>query len=139
MNVFFVVLSGTLVFVLGQIALRLFIEPWQRCRESIARVAYVLDRYPAVYSNPGVGTRESQDVAAKEIRECVAELTYCAHGVPLYRVFVTLGALPRKTDIFAAQQQLIGLSNTVHNGSTDGLPGRLRTIKESLGISPLAE
>lgn len=139
LQVFLTVFSGTLLFVFGQIILRVFVEPWQRQRGHVARVAYVLERYGAQYSNPGYGTPKAQDEAAAELRRCVADLTEGANGIPYYEKLHRLIGLPRKDHLREAQKNLWGLSNTVHDGSVEGLPDRLRVIKNRLGIELWSE
>lgn len=134
MQIFLTVVSGTLVLVIGQIALKAVIEPWQHLREAIARVAYVLDLYQAQYGNPGVGTREAQDEAATELRRCMAELSASAFRIPFYDFFARAVKLPSKEDLHEVQKHLWELSNSVHRGSTDRLTGKLEIIQERLGI-----
>lgn len=55
MQIFWTVLAGVLVFLLGQIVLKSLIEPRQRLREAISRVAHVLLMYQASYANLGTG------------------------------------------------------------------------------------
>jgi hypothetical protein len=134
MQVFATVLSGTLVFVLGQIILKLLIEPWQRQRESIALVASALTFYAPEYGNPGVGTAEAQDEAARELRRCAADLNASASRIPFHDFWARIMKSPSRDDLFVAERHLFGLSNTVHSGSTDSLPGRLRVITQRLRI-----
>jgi hypothetical protein len=134
LQVFWTVFSGTLVFVVGQIVLNSFIEPWQRQREAVARVAYILDRYNAEILTPGVAKREAMDEAATELRRSMADLTVGPNAIPFYGALSRFLKLPSNCDLREAQKHLWGLSNSIHDQHSTNADARLSITTERLRI-----
>ena len=134
MSVFLTIISGVAVFVIGQIILKLFVEPWQLQRECIAKIAHHLLLYANVYSNPGVGTDEANREASAETRKLAAELIASCRRIPFYDVLSSWKLFPKMEQILEAQKNLIGLSNSTHSGDPLHNASRSDKIKEALGI-----
>ena len=69
------VVAGVLIFVLGQIVIKILVEPWQQFRELIGRIAHALP----VYGHGHAGYEEG----ARVIRSHAGELqqrTYAMAG-----------------------------------------------------------
>ena len=109
-------MSGVFVFVIGQTILKLFVEPWQKQRECIAKIAHHLLLYANVYSNPGVGTPEANSEASMETRKLASELIASCHRIPFYKFLASMKLLPAIEKILEVQKHLIGLSNSTHSG-----------------------
>lgn len=58
MTVFLTVFSGVITFVLGQLVIKLLVDPVQDFRKAVADIALVLIEYANVYANPGVAGSE---------------------------------------------------------------------------------
>ncbi len=84
MTIFITILSGVIVFVLGQTILKLFVEPWQMQRECIAKISNSLLLYANVYSNPGNNSKEEATLVSSEIRKLAAELVASCNRIPFY-------------------------------------------------------
>jgi hypothetical protein len=119
MTVFFTILAGVITFVLGQLALRLLVEPVQELKRTIADIAVAIIRYANVYSNPGVTGEERENEAAREIRGLASKLNAQMYLVPGYSKVHRLFGLPAKQDISQAMRHLIGISNSVHQANSD--------------------
>lgn len=134
MSIFLTIISGVAVFVLGQIALKMFVEPWQTQRECIARIAHHLIYYANVYSNPGVGTEEVNNEASKETRKLASDLIASCHRIPFYERLSSVKLFPSMHSILEVQKNLIGLSNSTHSGEPLHNASRSDKIKELLGL-----
>ena len=134
LSVFLTILTGVLVFVLGQIVLKLFIEPWQRQRECVAQIASNLMYYANVYSNPGIGTKERNIEAADETRRMACELYASCIRIPLYRCVSRSRMFIDMDSVNIAHKQLIGLSNSTVDGNTSTNGDRVDMIRKHLKI-----
>ena len=74
MNVFTTILAGVAVFVLGQILLKLVIEPVQKLREAIAEVAFYLANDHAVIHNAVTVEKELAQAAYSNLRQLGAQI-----------------------------------------------------------------
>lgn len=134
MAVFLTIISGVLVFVIGQTVLKLFVEPWQKQRECIAKIANLLLYYGNVYSNPGVGTEEKNREASQETRRIASELIESHYRIPMYSKLSRTGLFPSIETMREATRLLIGLSNSTHNGDPDRNSARVCKIRSLLGF-----
>ncbi len=116
-SVFETILAGVTVFVAGQILLKLIIDPIQELKRTIGRISHALNFYASVYSNPGVGTAESEKEAQKKLRSLSAQLAAEVRVIPVYSFVGGLFFLPSHANILGARKNLIGLSNGVYSKS----------------------
>jgi len=114
MSIFITIFSGVCVFVLGQVIVKLFIDPVHGYKASVGEVSTALINYTSSYANPGVGTKESMDEASKEIRLLASKLSAQVSMIPCYDKTAKVFFLPCKDNIYEAKTQLIGLSNGIH-------------------------
>ena len=137
MTVFLTVLSGVLVFVLGQLALKLVIELVNELRKTIGLISHALIEHAGLIHNPGVATKEAMDQAFTELLKLSSQLQSHLYLVPAFDKTVRLFGLPGRDKVLEASTALIGLSNSlyrmderVHETNTK----RVERICDSLGI-----
>jgi hypothetical protein len=137
MTVFLTVLSGVLIFVLGQLILKLVIEPVQEFKRTVADIALALIEYANVYANPGVADQEVAKKVSEELRKLASRLHSQIYLIPSYQVTAKVFRLPSRKKITNCSEDLIGLSNGVFEASAN-LPivncQRADAIRHSLGI-----
>jgi hypothetical protein len=108
------VVSGTFVYILGQIALKLVIEPVHDLKKTIGVISHSLIERANVISNPGVPTKDVMDETSRELRKLASQLRSHLYLIPCYPVMAGIFRLPLPAEILAASKALIGLSNRVH-------------------------
>jgi|CXWL01.1.fsa_nt_gi hypothetical protein len=119
-QVFWTVLSGTTVFVLGQIFVRMVLDPVHELQKQRGDIADALIFYANVtirYS--GIKQEElekSQDVYRQKASQLIAK----AHMLRFYWLWSCLLMVPPRKNIAAAARSLIGLSNNVFDNGSDG-------------------
>ena len=130
------VLGGILVFVVGRIIEKFAIEPIHKQSRLIGEIADSLIFYADLYSNPGIGKREQMDEAKKVLREQASQLIARNNMIPCYKFWrcLSLGHLPKRTDVIEARHELIGLSNSIHQGDGYVNAKRRKEIEKRLGI-----
>ena len=120
-QVFWTVLSGVSVFVIGQLIVKLAIEPIHEYRKLCGEIADALIFYANVsvrYTNTGM-PKELQEEAQRTYRRLAGQLYARAHVIRLYPVWSLVGLAPRRKDLAKASSNLIGLSNNVFDLSVD--------------------
>lgn len=140
MTVFLTVISGVLTFVLGQLIVRLVIEPVQELKKTIAQISHALIQYRAVYQNPGVLTQEVESEASSRLRDLASHLHAHLFLIPLYTKTARVFSLPTRNRLLDASKSLDDISKGVF--ATKGDSGRLiqdnvknrENICECLGI-----
>jgi|SRR5215208_2503471 len=97
----FTALLGLAVFVAGQFALKLFVEPIQAQKRAIGKTAHALTYYANVIegSDP-----ETVSEGRKVYRDLAAEFRASTNVIPLYRMFARTG--PRKYAVLASHLKL---------------------------------
>ena len=111
---FWTVVSGTFVYILGQVALKLVIEPVHDLKKTIGVISHSLIERANVISNPGVPTKDVMDETSRELRKLASQLRSHLYLIPCYPVMAGIFRLPLPAEILAASKALIGLSNGVH-------------------------
>jgi hypothetical protein len=110
-EIFFTILAGVLTFVLGQVVIKLFIEPVHSMKRVVADISHKLILYANLYANPKPLGDESQDQALKEFRELSSRLHAAMSLIPIYPVTSFIFGLPKRSDVVKASSNLIGLYN----------------------------
>ena len=122
MSIFLTVFSGVIVFTLGQIVLKLIIEPIQGYKSTVGDISIALINHANVYFNPGVMKEERIDAASTELRLLASKLSAHVVLIPFYEKIAPFFKLSTIQDIHEVKTQLIGLSNGLHDkGNSDGI------------------
>jgi hypothetical protein len=126
-------LLGFVVFVGGQLALKLFVEPIQDQRRVIGRITHALMYYANVYED---SKPEEVDEGRRVYRDLGADLRSGIRVIPFYGLFVSLKLVRSIQQVRSAFAHLIGLANVVGTPAYGDAKTemRRREIRESLGI-----
>ena len=98
LTTFLTVISGTLVFILGQIVMKISIGPFERLLDTISKIEDSLIFYANVYCNPGLNPDACKE-ASKTLRSLSTQLISRANSVTGYSVFEKLNLLPKKKNL----------------------------------------
>jgi hypothetical protein len=115
MSIFLTIFSGVIVFVLGQIVLKLLIDPLQGYKRTVGDISIALINHANVYSNPGVSKQEKMNNASEELRLLASRLSAHVVLIPYYEKTAKVFKLPSIEDTHAVKKQLIGLSNGIRD------------------------
>ena len=74
------------------------------------------------------------DEASAVLRRQAGQLKAKAQAIPSYGLWQLLRSVPERVDIIRASENLIGLSNGIHRGSSQHNEQRRAEIIEALGI-----
>ena len=111
-GIFITVISGVLVFVLGQIVNEYYIKPIHNYKELRAKISYSLILYANLYANPvlfnsnNLNKNAESDHASMELRRLAAEIAAMIELKPMLCPFIA-----NKDTLFEVSRNLIGLSN----------------------------
>jgi len=131
------VLSGVLVYVIGQFVLKLMIEPVQETKRTIAQISHSLVEYGDVIHNPGVPAKEKTMEVSQHLKRLSAHLHTHLFLVPCYGMTAPIFRLPAQDKILTAARQLMGLSNAICSKSDaihEEIAKRCEAICDALGI-----
>jgi hypothetical protein len=127
--------GGVLLMVATQIFTRCIVDPLVECRRLIGEVAYTLILHSKwVFNANATGDRPEFQQAKDDCRTQASRLHSLSAAVPLYRLFVDLGAVPERSKIDEAASALIGLSNTREDTPAQVTQKRYDTVSKALGI-----
>ncbi|MDP3513420.1 MAG: hypothetical protein Q8S20_11770 [Sulfuritalea sp.] len=112
-TVFLTVLSGVITFVIGQLIVKLVIEPVQEMKKTIGLISHSMIEHANVIGNPGVPSDEMMRETSKHLRQLSSQLQAHLYLVPQYQKTAKIFGLPGKEKILAASGSLLGLSNSV--------------------------
>ena len=136
-TVLLTVLSGVLTYVVGQLVLKLMIEPVQEMKKTIGQISHSLIEHANVIQNPGVPSEEKIKETSQHLRKLSSQVQTHLYLVPLYNLTAQVFRLPSRAQVLAASQSLMGLFNSVFR-ATDKIyehnSKRVEKICDSLGI-----
>lgn len=136
MNTFDVIVSGVIVFLIGEVIVRFFLGPLHKFKEIKGEIASTLlfyaNNYGKEYKNLqdilGAGGGDERVIneriesdkmwnndlskASDETRHVAAKLISAAEGIPFYGVFSLIRVVPSKANIIQSRKDLIALSNS---------------------------
>jgi hypothetical protein len=131
---FLTIFGGVVVFVLGQIITKFFVEPIHDQFRLIGEIADSLIFYANLYMNPGSGKPEKMDEAAQKLRQQSSQLRARTYAIRWYELWEFVGLVLKRTDVMEASHNLMGLSQFVHQGDALKNEERRREIEKRLGI-----
>lgn len=116
---------AVVVFVVGQLIIRMLVEPILAQRKTIGEIAYHLVYFANASELAGF-TKETHPQAVhndpvevvRKIRGLASELRASLAIIPAYGVLQRLGMVLPDRDVLAASAAMIGWSNSVRTGST---------------------
>lgn len=115
---FLTVISGVIVYVLGQYIKEIWLDRLQEYKAIKAKIAKALVYYANYYSNLHIGAtpNEKYEKASDEIRQLASELTAFAETIYWFRL-----GIPKPKILKEASSNLIGLSNRFYAPTTDSV------------------
>lgn len=137
--------GGLVVFVIGQLLAKFFIEPLHELRKTVGEVRFNLAFHAPTIHTPIGRSKEASDQAREALMKNSCDLIADLHAIPGYRItrFLSFGVLPCRKAIEDAAVQLRGLSTYVHethdkaNSSLDVIQKRIDRIEKLLLLKPL--
>ena len=122
--VFYIILAGVIIYVLGEIVVKIVIDPVQELKRVIADIAFKLIHYSHIYQisssedTTGQAAEKSIDQqqleqAANEYRKLASMLNAGYRLVPFYALARVAFFLPREADIMAARNALLEMSEEI--------------------------
>ncbi len=96
MEVFFTIVTGFVTFALGQIAVKLVIDPVQEFKRVVAYISHALIEYANIYSNPGITGEENERIVSGELRKLSSRLNAQMYLIPAYEKTSKLFGLPAR-------------------------------------------
>jgi hypothetical protein len=124
--VFYIILAGVIIYVAGQIIVKIVIDPVQELKRVIADIAFKLIHYSHVYRIAPSGdvdapAEEAQKIvdperleeAADEYRKLASMLNAGYRLVPFYAIAKLVFFLPKEADIIDARNELIDMSEEI--------------------------
>ncbi len=136
-TVFLTVFSGVVTFVIGQVVVKLVIEPVHEMKKTIAQISHTLIERANVIQNPGVLTKEVIDETSQQLRNLSSQLRAHLYIVPAYHQTACIFFLPKMAFVLSAAKSLIGLSNSVFSPTPEVYRAnavRVENVCDSLGI-----
>lgn len=136
-TVFLTIVSGVLTFVIGQIFVKLVIEPVHELKKTLGQISHALIEYANVINNPGVPSKEVIEQASKHLRGLSSQLQAHLYLVPFYAVTARIFFLPSEQKVRKASTSLIGLSNSLSiptQGIYEENVRRVESVCDALGI-----
>lgn len=138
-TVFLTVLSGVITFVIGQLIVKLVIDPVQEMKKTIGQISHSMIEDANVIANPGVPSEEVMKETSKRLRQLSSQLQAHLYLVPQYQKSAKIFGLPSKEKVLAASGSLLGLSNSVFRAGPseriyENNAKRVENICDSLGI-----
>jgi len=152
--VFWTILSGVSVYVIGQIVLKFIVDPLHAQRETRGKVIDFLIQHKTRYAFPGteqknpmikrVGTSAEEwghqlEETKYRARELASELMIRVNAVPLYGAFQFVRLVPTRKNVRLAHTELLDLSFhllkvPVYEGTQNA--DRVDKIRTALKIEP---
>lgn len=117
-TVFLTVLSGVLVYVIGQIFSKFFIESIYKQKEVIGKISDALIFYANLYTSPKPGKvfdrPEGREEASDLFKRLACELSVKTDAIPCYNFLSFIKIVRKKKYITEAHCDLTGLSNSMY-------------------------
>jgi hypothetical protein len=125
------VVIGVVVFVLGQIIQRFFIEPIQEQRTLRKEIAYLLLSYSTTRSLKKAGLQQE---ASQNLLRLSGQLRATLWTIPCYRLFAFFGAAKKQENVREAGEALAGWALAVSTDDNPSASKHRSDIAKALGV-----
>ena len=112
-TVFLTVFTGTCTYVMGQIIVKLILEPVQELRKTIGQVSHMLIEHGSEIHTPGIADEAVIQGVSDKLAMMSAQLNAHLYLVPAYGLTAWVFRLPSRDDVLTASSALMGLANSV--------------------------
>ena len=119
MAIFATIITGLLVFILGQIFLKWIIEPIQELRKVISEVVFYVANLYATIQNAKTVDKFSAIDAGKHLERLGASLLASQQLIPFYKRIRKIFRLPTSQDILSASKKLSLISKSMFGDEQD--------------------
>lgn len=135
-------LVGVLMTVLGQLIIKILIEPAQELRKEIGNVRFVLVRHEQAIHTPASRNCHTSNAAFDGLYDCVAGLLARIQGMNLNWFTRCCWRFPPKPDIEGAVRHLRSLTSYVFQKSMkldehESVRNHVKCIENLLNLDPL--
>lgn len=134
MTVFTTIVAGFLTFVLGQIFIKLVVDPVHDFKRHVAAIAHSLIEHAATLSNLPVPEERDPQGIKTHFRKLASRLQATFYLVPCYKFTARAFGLPTRENVHKAASTLIGLSNSVFGGDNHRSAWEQQEVYDALGI-----
>ncbi|MDP1681759.1 MAG: hypothetical protein Q8L39_08280 [Burkholderiales bacterium] len=132
------VLAGVVVFVLGQLLLKMIIEPVQQLKRTMAEIANIFISYAYVIHNPNVVKPELQQEVFEKLRELSGKLYGDMALIPLYSIVGKAFFLPSMKNVYQGAKNLIAIANWMYGKESgnqfDHIIRNVQSACDNLGL-----
>ena len=133
-KILYAILSGVAILLIGEFILRSFIEPILKQKAIINGIAYYLEYYSNVLSNPGKVKEELTKEASSDFRKLGINIIVKTSAIPQYELAQKYFKCLSKEDIIKISRAHIGISNYLLEKNKDEIRERVDIIKKSINI-----
>jgi hypothetical protein len=146
--VFYIILAGVIIYVAGQIIIKIVIDPVQELKRVISDIAFKLIYYSHVYRITPSGEEDASEQkaqrsidpekleqAADEYRKLASMLNSGYRLVPFYTIAKLMFFLPREAEIIAARNELLEMSEEIFSAPKSFvISERRKSIEKKLKV-----
>ena len=136
----FTVLGGVVVFVLGQVATKFFLEPIHEQSRAISEIIDSLIFYANLYANPDKRIPASAPIeierhkASNTLRRHASQLSSKTNMIPWYGLWEFIKIVPKRSCVTEACKGLVGLSNNLFSGTPEDAREYRTQITKALNL-----
>ena len=139
------IFGGLILYVIGQLLSKFFIEPAHELKKAIGEVRFNLAFHAPIIHTPASRKPERSQKAYEALMKSSCDLLAQVSAIPFYSRLSGLsrGFLPSKQAIVDSAKHLRGLTTYVHEtdskalDSIDIINKRVARIEKNLGLEPL--
>jgi hypothetical protein len=113
MEIFSTIITGVIVYVLGQFTLKIIIEPIQELKKEIQQTLADCSYYAGLATNMPDINEEKALEARKIFRQRSTYIRSKYKIIPFMDTFAVFGIIPVEKSLSEASSMLMGLSNTI--------------------------
>lgn len=118
MEIFLTIFAGTSIYVLGQLLSRFILDPIQKQKETIGKIAFALtfygNKFPFQDKDGKIINIDELNKSSEDIRTLASELRSSTKNIPIYNFFSVMKVVPSINNIKSASASIIGWSNSFY-------------------------
>lgn len=137
MDVFKTVVSGVLVLVVGQVFLKMLIEPINKFKQTFVAISHAYLVHVKVLCSPDTASDEQRTSAQETFILLSGQLCTDLRLIPCYRIWRRVFFLPSETKVYEAARCLVAVGNWTKSSNTTQVEHIIKnwqTAADNLGL-----
>jgi hypothetical protein len=115
------VVTGVIVFALGNLSVSLFVEPIHKLKVLISDIDDSINYYSDILDNTGYSQTSKKEAAVDKLKYYSSQLKSMTNFIPWYNIWAFFRIIPKRKNILNASRKILSITNNISGGQNTSI------------------